>query len=332
MKNLWIKILIVTSVLIIVASLILKMRQDKIITVPAEDKMFETIKSEEEFYCLTGAFIADRPLKDDILKFKEDYGKKPFIVLIFLDWGRFVDDAIIKDVYDEDCRLMVTWEPWRAQTKTAIDYDGLLRGEYDTYITTFAEKLKNVGKPIFLRFAHEMNGDWYPWSGSRVTSGKYVQVYRHVKDVCDAAGADNVKWVFSINSEDVPRSAENDFLKYYPGDKYTDFVGIDGYNWGSTKPWSKWTTFEEIFKKCYTKVTANINKPVMISEFSSAETGGDKVLWIKDALRCVKKWKRVKAFILFNIDKEAKWSFPAGTKAAEELKEQLADPYFRDTN
>jgi len=330
MKSLWIKILIVTAVLIISAGLVLKMRQDKITTRPAKEKTFETIKSEEELYCLTGAFIADRPLKEDILEFKNAYGKKPFIVLVFLDWGRFVDNGVIEDVYGEDCRLMVTWEPWHAQIKTAIDYDGILRGEDDTYITAFAEKLKNIGKPLFLRFAHEMNGDWYPWSGLRVGAEKYVEVYRYIKDMFDAAGANNVKWVFSINSEDAPRTAENGFLKYYPGDEYADFVGIDGYNWGDTKPWSKWTTFEEIFKKCYTKVTVNINKPVIISEFSSAETGGDKALWIKEAVRCVKKWKRVKAFILFNVDKEAKWNFSAGTKEAEELKEQLADLYFRD--
>jgi len=332
MKSLWIKILIVTVILIVFAGLILKMRQDKIITDPAKEKTFETAKSEKKSNCLTGAFIADRPLSEDIFKFKKDYGKKPFIVLVFLDWGRFVDSAVIKDVYTDDCRLMVTWEPWHAETKAAIDYDGLLRGEYDEYIRKFAEELKRINKPVFLRFAHEMNGDWYPWSGVNIGAGKYAEVYRYVKDIFDTSDADNVKWVFSINSEDVPGTEENDFLNYYPGDEYADFVGIDGYNWGDTKPWSKWTTFEGIFKKCYTKVTANINKPVIISEFSSAETGGDKALWIKEAMTRVKKWKHIKALILFNVNKEAKWSFPSGSSEAEELKKQLDDPYFRDTN
>jgi len=332
MRNLWTIILIAAVVLIVVAGLFFNSRRDKIILNHAAEKTFKTIKSETENYCLTGAFIADNPSTEALLKFKNDYGKKPYIVLVFLDWGRFIESVVIKDVYAEDCRLMVTWEPWRAETKTAINYDGLLRGEYDEYIRTFAEQFKKINKPIFLRLAHEMNGDWYPWGVSHIGAEKYVETYRYIKDIFDASGADNVKWVFSINSVDVPRAAENDFLKCYPGDEYADFIGIDGYNWANAKPWSKWTTFDEIFKKCYTKVTANINKPVMITEFSSAQTGGDKTLWIKNAMRDIRKMKHIKALILFNVDKEAKWNFPAGSREAEELKKQLADPYFRDKN
>jgi hypothetical protein len=38
--------------------------------------------------CLIGAFLADRPLKSDILKFESEFGRQPYLVMVFVDWGR----------------------------------------------------------------------------------------------------------------------------------------------------------------------------------------------------------------------------------------------------
>lgn len=313
MKNTLVKTIIIVSVFAFAGGIALKINKG-------------------ESVCLTGAFIADRPLKEDIIEFKKNYGKKPFIVMTFVDWGAFLDARIIKEIYEEDCRLMITWEPWNAADKTAIDYKKLLQGEYDTYINEFAKKLKNINNPVFLRFAHEMNGNWYPWSGTKIGKELYIKIYKYVHRRFEETDANNVKWVFSINAEDVPTEENNHFLNYYPGDKYADYVGIDGYNWGTLHPWSKWKSFSAIFETPCKEVAEKIDRPIMITEFSSADRGGDKALWIKKAINFIKNEKNIKAFILFNIDKEAKWSFSAGTKAAEELKKHLADPYFRDTN
>ncbi|MFH1395240.1 MAG: glycosyl hydrolase [Candidatus Omnitrophota bacterium] len=280
--------------------------------------------------CFTGAFISDKPSGKDIREFKKDYGKKPFIVLVFVDWEQFVPDEVINDVYKEDCVLMVTWEPWKAQKKTGINYKELLEGKYDPYINEFAEKIKNIKKPVFLRFAHEMNGNWYPWSGTKISKELYIKMYRYVHKLCKKAGANNVKWIFSINAEDVPKEKNNYFLNYYPGNRYVDYVGIDGYNWGNTYSWSKWTAFKDIFKKPYKEITAKIHKPVIIAEFSSADTGGDKGVWIKEAMQEIRRLRRVKAFVLFNVNKEAKWQFDAAAASGEALKKQLAGTYFKD--
>ena len=71
-------------------------------------------------YCLTGAFLADRPTTDSIKGFTADYGKQPAIILIFLDWGKYPDEAVIRDIYESGSALMITWEPWIAPQKTAI--------------------------------------------------------------------------------------------------------------------------------------------------------------------------------------------------------------------
>lgn len=279
--------------------------------------------------CFTGAFLADRPSKEDIGAFRTWYGKKPYLVMVFIDWGRFVDEQVIKDVYSEDCVLFVTWEPSEAAEQKGIDYDEFLSGKYDRYIKSFAGSLKAVKGEVFLRFAHEMNGDWYPWSGTKIGKDKFVAIYRYVKHIFDQLDATNVKWVFSVNWEDVPRE-NNHFALYYPGDNYVDYIGIDGYNWGNTQPWSKWMSFKDIFGARYTEAVAHFKKPVLISEFSSTSSGGDKTKWIKEAMDAIKKMPNVEAFVLFNVDKETDWRFPAEDASGKEFKQQLESNYFEE--
>ncbi len=278
--------------------------------------------------CLTGAFLADVPTAEAIDNFRTDYGKKPFFVLLFLDWGKFPDENVIRDVYENGSVLMITWEPWSAAAKEGIDYKGLPQGRYDSYLREFAIHLKRIGKPVFLRFAHEMNGDWYPWSAQKIGGKEYQRIFRYVHEIFDREAVNNVRWVFSINAEDVP--VTNRYFVCYPGDRYVDYIGLDGYNWGTTQPWSRWRSFHEIFSPVYQDVTRRFRKPVMISEFSSTSTGGDQARWIADALKQVKQWPEVKAVILFNVDKETDWRFRPDSAAGSQLKAALADPYFKD--
>ncbi|UCB57025.1 MAG: hypothetical protein JSV30_00040 [Candidatus Omnitrophota bacterium] len=262
------------------------------------------------------------------MRFKASYGKKPYLVMVFVDWGRFINEEIVKDVYSQNCVLCLTWEPQEAEQRKGIDYDKILSGGYDQYIRSFAGKLKAVEGEVFLRFAHEMNGDWYPWSGIKIGRDKFKAIYRYVKDIFDSEGAENVKWVFSINWQNVP--AQNDYKLYYPGPSYVDYIGIDGYNWGNTQDWSRWMSFRDIFLKTCREVSSRFNKPILISEFSSASSGGDKAKWIKEAMKTIKSMKKVRGFILFNVNKETDWHFPAASAAGKELKEQLKDSYFKE--
>jgi len=281
-------------------------------------------------YCLTGAFIGDVPGKTDIEGFEKDYGKKPYIVMVFIDWGRLIEGRVIDDVYSRNCVLMVTWEPWDAVNKKGIGYNKLIAGNYDDYIRQFAGQLRRIKKPVYLRFAHEMNGNWYPWSGVEIGKDAYTNMYRRVKDIFDKEKADNVRWVFSVNWEDVPKE-DNHFTAYYPGDGYVDYVGIDGYNWGTTQNWSHWISFRRIFNKVYEEVISTYQKPVLISEFGCASKGGNKARWIKHAMENIKDMPGVKGFVLFNRDKEANWEFQPGEPAGKELKRQLRDKYFKDS-
>ena len=291
--------------------------------------MFGSCTGDKGVECLTGAFLADRPSMTSIEAFKADYGKRPAVVLIFLDWGKYPDEVMARDVYKSGSVLMITWEPWDAVQKSAIDYDGLLVGQDDAYIREFALKLKAISRPVLLRFAHEMNGNWYPWSGQKIGGEKYRQLFRYVRKIFDSVGAGNVRWVFSINAENVP--PENGYADCYPGGRFVDYIGLDGYNWGVTRAWSRWRSFKDLFSGPYGEVVKQYQKPVIISEFGTTSAGGDKARWIDEALKEVKHMPAIKALVLFNVDKETNWKVPSASEAGRVLKNGFADSYFRDS-
>ncbi len=270
---------------------------------------------------LIGVFLSDRPNILELERFRANYGKMPDIVMVFVDWGKFVDQDVVSAACGRNIILLVTWEPWDAAVRKGIDYNGLIRGSYDDYISDFALRIKGIGSTVMIRFAHEQNGNWYPWSGSVIGDKAYINMYRHVKDIFDREAVNNARWIYSVNWEDVP--AENNFLRFYPGDGYVDYVGIDGYNWGTTQGWGRWMEFGDIFTKRYAEIINNIPKPVLISEFGSSSQGGDRPAWIKNAFKEISGMKEVEGAVLFNMDKEADWGFKYGTRDAAALKDSI---------
>jgi hypothetical protein len=198
-----------------------------------------------------------------------------------------------------------------------------------------AAGLRDFGRPVFLRFAHEMNGDWYPWAGPLNndpgrTNGpaKYVATWRHVHDLFAEEGASNVVWVWCPNRSSFPSTRWNDFRRYYPGDSYVDWVCIDGYNHGATEDWTAWRSFEEVFRPIY-DAYASV-KPIMVGETGSVELGGDKAQWIRDTHTVLKaSFPSVAAFVWFNIDKNGHdWRVNSSSGALEAYRSMGEDPYF----
>jgi hypothetical protein len=224
---------------------------------------------------------------------------------------------------------MLTWEPWET-TPSSIS-----SGESDALIRERAAGLRDLGQPLFLRFAHEMNGNWYPWDGfhnndrGRKKKGpaKYVAAWRHVHDLFEAEGADNVVWVWCPNRNSFPAARWNDFRRYYPGDAYVDWVCIDGYNFGANG-WSSWRSFASIVRPIYDAYGAI--KPIMIGETGSSELGGVKADWIAEARASVEtEFPSIAAFLWFNIDKNGNdWRVNSSDSALTAYRDFAADPYF----
>jgi len=226
---------------------------------------------------------------------------------------------------------LITWEPWT--NSVGIPLDDIINGVHDAMIQMRAQASKNVGGNFFLRWGHEMNGNWYPWDGfhngaNAAGPAKYVAAYRHIHDIFTSVGATNVLWVLCPNSDNVPNDAWNQWTAYYPGDTYVDWMGVDGYNWGDILPASGWRPFSMIFGTLYPTMAAT-GKPILISETSSAEAGGDKAAWITGILPALRgSFPAIKGLVWFHINKETVWTVDSSPASAAAFATMATDPYF----
>ncbi|HXR30196.1 MAG TPA: glycosyl hydrolase, partial [Solirubrobacterales bacterium] len=194
---------------------------------------------------------------------------------------------------------MVTWEPYDQSIAQ------IASGAYDSYLHQSAQIAKSWGRPLMIRFAHEMNGTWYPWAGPNSTPDAFVAAWRHVVSLFRADGVTNVQWVWSPN---VQEGSKYPISPYFPGEEWIDYVALDGYNWG-TVDGERWQSMQEVFAPSYALVTQLSAKPVIITETSSSETGGDKSAWIRKGFmtEIPQSFPRVSAVVWFNKAQEDDW-------------------------
>jgi len=204
---------------------------------------------------------------------------------------------------------MVTWEPHKQSLSQ------IAAGSYDSYLRDSAGIAKEWGGELMVRFAHEMNGTWYPWS----RSSSYVAAWRHIVSVFREAGADNVRWVWAPN---VDGDGSKPFAQYFPGDEWVDYVGLDGYNWGG----AQWASLESVFSASYDKITQLSSKPVMITETASSEAGGDKAAWIRTGFikTIPQRFPRVVGVVWFNKVQEDNWPVTSSQEALDAYRDVVS--------
>jgi len=213
--------------------------------------------------------------------------------------------------------LLIAWEPWNPLEggSQSVDYlQQIPKGSTDEYIKAFAAQLKSFSKPVIIRFGHEMNGNWYPWGGR---PEEYKTAYRYMVDMLRKEGLTNVKFMWSINAENVPLTRIANVSKFYPGEAYVDMIGIDGYNWGG----SNWRSFKDIFSSPYNYLNKTYNKPIIISETASSEIGGSKAAWIAAMFAALKSdYPKISEVVWFNIPKEQDWRIDSSQSSLEAFK------------
>jgi beta-mannanase len=171
----------------------------------------------------------------------------------------------------------------------------------------------------------------YSWDGANngadaTATTTFIAAYRHIHDLFVAAGATNALWVFCPNVDSVPNESWNQWQNYYPGDAYVDWMGFDGYNWGTVQTTSTWQSFPTIAGRIYPSL-ATKGKPIMIPETAIAELGGDKAAWIARILPSLETmFPGVKALVWFQMNKETDWRIDSSAAAA--FVTMANDPYF----
>ena len=221
----------------------------------------------------------------------------------------------------------ITWEPWDPNGgahQPLYSLGQIAGGRYDAYIAQWARDAAAYPGELLLRFAHEMNGTWYPWAvgvaGS--TADDYVAAYRRVRRIFDDAGATRVQWVWSPN---VILSGNSDVIqRSFPGGQFVDIIGVDGYNWG-TDNGHHWQQPADLFGATL-DLMASIapDKPVWINEVGCTDHGGDKAAWIT-ALGQFLPTTAVQSLVWFNVGDpgEPDWRLTATPQSTAAAKAML---------
>ncbi|WP_051731917.1 glycoside hydrolase family 26 protein [Kitasatospora phosalacinea] len=246
-------------------------------------------------------------------------GRQPTMLQYFLDWRKEFDPETVREIYRQGAVPMLTWEPGDAPYQA--DQSGyttrrIADGEFDAYVTRFARAVRDQQWPVVLRFAHEMNGDWYPWAanvnGNR--PGDYAAAWRHVHDVFTREHADNVIWLWSPN---VLRGTSADLRPLYPGDAYVDWLGMDGYGFGEA-------TAGEVLDPTYVRLREIADKPVFVSE-TGAMPGAGKADWITDMFRWIAAHPKVPGFVWFEHSVEEGGRYDYRFTADQSTRKAFAD-------
>ncbi|HRQ11205.1 MAG: glycosyl hydrolase [Trueperaceae bacterium] len=251
---------------------------------------------------------------EPVLRLEMNLGRRLDVVHWFTNWENPYFPELVAMASQGGRRPMISWQNHHQSTAD------IAAGLYDDYIRGWARGAATAPGVLYVRLFPEMNGSWTPWNGDPDT---LVAAWRRVVTLFRQEGASNVRWVFSPNVTDSPRTPENAMERYYPGDNYVDVLALDGYNWGDTLPEVGWRSFGDVFRAGYDRITALGDQPVWLAELASSDEGGDKSAWVRDMFATT-GFGRIEALVWFNEDKEADWRIDSDTATLEAFRASLA--------
>jgi hypothetical protein len=210
--------------------------------------------------------------------------------------------------------LLICLEPVYAQGRAPILFADILAGKMNTKLDRFFAKAAAFTGQVTLRLAHEMNGNWYPWSvsdGSQAVAGpknatsldEWLDTWRYIVDRQRAVGGSNIRWNWCVNNVDLHALPAESF---WPGADYVDIMSIDGYN-----GYGPWMSPAQVFQPMYDRLCRlDPDAPIMIAEVgcrpSLSGEPVDKAAWFT-SLFDLKTMPRISSVVFFHADKERDW-------------------------
>ena len=192
---------------------------------------------------------------DSVAQVSERLGATPSVWVQFVAFPldptqRANLDAFVEQVAAAHGIALLTLEPHdgldAVTAEAAADLATVLDGYWE-----------DAGVPTIVRFAHEMNGSWYPWAQQPEA---YVAAFRTVADAIHAgAPASAMAWApnegsgypftggqfasedaaLDTNRDGSVTNADDPYAPYWPGDDAVDWVGMSLYHWGLAYPWGE---------------------------------------------------------------------------------------------
>jgi mannan endo-1,4-beta-mannosidase len=214
-----------------------------------------------------GLFDKDIPNSySGVTAFTKATGARPDVVMYYSGWYVPFPAKFATTAANEGAAPLVQMDPTGVDGR-GIKLAAIASGQYDGYLSAYAEAVRAYRHPVILSFGHEMNGGWYSWGYKDTTPAVFVAAWRHIVNLFRALGANNVTWLWTVNIIDdtqdgrIPGPAP-----WWPGSSYVNWVGIDGYY---LKP--SWQ-FAPLFGPTIDAVRDLTLDPILIAETGAVPT------------------------------------------------------------
>ena len=149
--------------------------------------------------------------------------------------------------------MMLTLEPRNGLASVTPE----VLAAFSQELTTWTRK----GVPVMVRFAHEMNGSWYPWGQQPAL---FIEKFRQVAAAVHAVPGSTMLWspnegggypfpggaqeakpgtaafsALDTNGDGKLSMDDDPYSPYWPGDDAVDWVGLTLYHFGDVYPWGE---------------------------------------------------------------------------------------------
>ncbi|MGO4234701.1 glycoside hydrolase family 26 protein [Pseudarthrobacter sp. YAF2] len=197
------------------------------------------------------------PAAKPLAQYATELGHKPAVSVSFVDFPYTDQDRTnlqqaAAQIRKDGHMMLLTLEPQKGLSAVTPDaIEGLVKD---------LVSINGQGVPVVVRFAHEMNGFWFPWSQQPV---EFRAAFTQVADAVHAgAPGSAMMWapsyaggyaypgrVYDVqpgtpdftaldtSDDGALNMADDPYAPFYPGDAAVDWVGLSLFHWGATYPW-----------------------------------------------------------------------------------------------
>jgi hypothetical protein len=237
-----------------------------------------------------------------VIGFTTATGVRPDVLMCYGEWLEPFPVDFATWVVEHSAEPLVEINP------TGVSLAAIASGQYDSYLTSYAEAVRSYADPVILSFGAEMNGSWESWGYRHTSPALFVAAWRHIVTLFRGLGVRNVTWLWTVNIIDtlggIPSPAQ-----WWPGSSYVTWVGIDGYYYSPS-----WT-FASLFGPTITALRAITGDPILITETGAAPAAGQPAK-ISDLFAGIRLYGLL-GFVWFDANTDPDWhlSSPAAIAA-----------------